>query len=345
MKKIVLAISCLLLLLMTYCSVNRTKADLPGYFPKTVYDFGKNPLAQKKVELGRALFYDPLLSRDNSTSCASCHAPFNGFAHTDHELSHGIDNRIGTRNAPALQNLAWNTSFMWDGSIQDLDRQALTPIIHPNEMGEKIDSLLLKLRKSESYPALFFQAFGDSSIRQEHLLKAIAQFQLTLISSNSKYDQVKRNKASFTEQELKGYQLFQKNCHSCHAEPLFSTYEFANNGLAMDTFLRDTGRYAVTGARTDSLKFKIPSLRNLSYTFPYMHDGRFKKLSQVLNHYTSGITHGPTLAPELKNKIALTSNEKTDLIAFLLTLNDPAFIFNPKHQFPKDHPISKRIAN
>ncbi len=309
--------------------------DYPKYFPKPHYDFNRNPLDSLKIELGRKLFYDPILSKDSTISCASCHSPFNAFAHTDHDLSHGINDLIGNRNAPALFNLAWQKVFMWDGAINHLDVQALAPISHPKEMGEDIVSVVKKLNASNEYSFLFNQAFQDNLITGERLLKTLSQFQLTLISANSKYDEVKQGLTTFNEQEKNGYLLFQKHCNVCHKEPLFSTYEFANNGLPIDTSLNDYGRWIITQQSKDSLLFKIPSLRNLSYTYPYMHDGRFKRLYEVINHYSNGIVYSPTLSKELQNPIQLTQNEKVDLIAFLLTLNDKNFVFNKKHQFPQ----------
>lgn len=309
--------------------------EYPDHFPKPTYNFKNNPLSESKIELGRALFYDPVLSADHSISCASCHSPYNAFAHTDHDLSHGIHDSIGTRNAPALFNLAWQKTFMWDGAINHLDMQALAPINHPSEMGEEISNVVRKLQKSSLYPKLFYQAFGDSLITGEFVLKALSQFQLSLVSTNSKYDQVKRGEAPFTLQEQNGYKLFQTNCNSCHTEPLFYNNKFSNNGLPIDSTLNDFGKWNITQQSSDSLLFKIPTLRNLSYTFPYMHDGRFRKLQEVLNHYTSGIHQSKTLAGALKNPLKLTSDEKVDLIAFLLTLNDKSFVFNKKHQFPR----------
>ncbi|SFB76839.1 cytochrome c peroxidase [Flexibacter flexilis DSM 6793] len=305
----------------------------PAYFPKPVYNFSQNPLDSNKIELGRILFYDPILSKNNAVSCASCHSPYNAFAHTDHDLSHGIFDSVGNRNAPALFNLAWQSSFMWDGAINHLDVQALAPISHPKEMGSDIVEVIKKLSASADYKKLFFRAYQDSLITSSKILKSIAQFQLTLVSANSKYDKVKLGKDIFSEQEKKGYYLFQKNCANCHAEPLFSTYHFENNGLPLDTILKDFGRFVITQKPKDKRKFKVPSLRNLSYTYPYMHDGRFSTLKEVINHYASGIETSATLSPQLTKSITLTSNEKVDLIAFLLTLNDKEFVFAPKHQF------------
>lgn len=307
----------------------------PVYFPKPVYNFEQNPLDSNKIELGRRLFYDPILSADNTISCASCHSPYNAFAHTDHDLSHGIYDSIGTRNAPALFNLAWQQSFMWDGAINHLDMQALAPISHPSEMGSNINEVIMKLNASRMYKELFYKAFQDSTINTAKILKSLSQFQLTLVSANAKYDRVKLGKESFSEQEKQGYQLFTKNCASCHSEPLFSNYNFENNGLPIDPTLNDLGRYVITENENDKAKFKVPSLRNLSFTYPYMHDGRFMTLQEVINHYTSGIEHSETLSSQFNESIELSSNEKVDLISFLLTLNDKDFVFNKKHQFKK----------
>jgi cytochrome c peroxidase len=325
-------------LCLALCAFQITKEPLfsvPTNWPKPVYDFSKNPLTSQKVELGRALFYDPLLSINNQISCASCHSPFTAFTHVDHDLSHGIDDRIGTRNSPALMNLAWHKSFMWDGAINHLDMQALAPISHPDEMGEKIESVVKKLQQSKNYPTLFLKAFGDTIITGEHTLKAISQFMLTLVSSNSKYDSVMRMQAQFSSQEKNGYVLFQKNCAACHAEPLFTNLKFENNGLAVDATLNDYGRMRITKNKSDSLKFKVPTLRNIEFSFPYMHDGRFKTIAAVLKHYTSGVKQSQTLSVHLQKPMVLSSNDKVDLTAFLLTLTDKSFLFNTKYGFPK----------
>lgn len=306
----------------------------PKNFPKPVYDFSKKPITQAQVDLGHALFYDPVLSKDNTISCASCHSPFNAFAHVDHDLSHGINDQIGTRNAPALMNLAWQKTFMWDGAINHLDVQALAPISHEKEMAEEIGHVAQKLRETDLYPVLFFKAFGDSAITGERILLALSQFQLTLISDQSKYDSVMQQKAVFTGQEAHGYQLFKTHCNSCHREPLFSTYEFRNNGLPVDTTLNDYGKWMITKRSADSLLFKIPTLRNIEYTYPYMHDGRFGRLGEVLNHYTNGIHKNKTLAPELQKTIVLSANDKIDLVAFLLTLSDRNFVSAGKFGYP-----------
>ena len=308
--------------------------EKPQNWSEPVYDFTKNPLNPDVIRLGKTLFYDPILSKDSTISCASCHSPYNAFAHTDHDLSHGIRDQIGFRNAPALFNLAWHENFMLDGAVNHLDMQALSPISNPQEMDESLLNICNKLSVNERYRKLFDKAFGDSEISGERILKSLSQFQLTLVSANSKFDSVMRKEAHFSNQEQKGYELFKQHCNSCHTEPLFSNFKFADNGLAVDTTLNDIGRMKVSQNKNDSLKFKIPSLRNLQYSYPYMHDGRFKKLSEVLNHYNRGIVQRNGLAPELKNGINLSSNEKVDLIAFLLTLNDKNFVFNKEFGFP-----------
>jgi cytochrome c peroxidase len=321
--------------LLAFQQINDDLFRVPKGWSAPVYDFSKNPLSEEKIALGRALFHDPILSRNNTISCTSCHSQYTGFAHTDHRLSHGIDDRIGTRNAPTLVNMAWQNAFMWDGAIHHLDMQSLAPIHHPDEMDETIENVVKKLQASEIYVKAFKKAFGDKTITGERVLKSLSQFMLTFVSSNAKYDQVKRGETTFTEQEEKGYALFQKNCESCHREPLFTNHQFANNGLPVDTALNDFGRMKMTKLSADSLKFKVPTLRNIEFSYPYMHDGRFKKLSEVLHHYTKGVQQSTTLASEIGQGIVLTSNEKVDLTAFLLTLTDKAFLFNKNFSYPK----------
>ena len=333
MKKTVFVLIALAILISAFRSVGGL-FSVPGYFPEPAYDFSKKPLEESKIELGRALFYDPVLSRNNTISCSSCHSLYNSFAHVDHDLSHGIDDQIGNRNAPALINLAWQKSFMWDGAINHLDVQALAPISNAKEMDETIANVVNKLQHSSIYPNLFQRAFGDTAITGERVLLAIAQFELSLISCNSKYDSVMQKQTVFTPQEMRGYDLFKTHCSSCHREPLFSSYEFRNNGLPVDTTLNDYGKMGITHQSNDSLLFKIPTLRNIEYTYPYMHDGRFTRLSQVMNHYATGIQQSKTLGPELQKPMHLSPTDKVDITAFLLTLSDRKFIFNPKFAYP-----------
>lgn len=336
MRKALIAISffAVLLLLAGFGNITNSKY-VPNGWPKPVYDFSKNPISQQKIELGRDLFYDPLLSSDSTISCASCHSPYNAFTHADHALSHGIKDKIGTRNSPALMNLAWQSAFMWDGAVNHLDVQALAPISHPDEMGESLANVIKKLQRSAYYKNTFYKAFEDTTITGERILKALSQFMLTLVSSNSKYDSVMRKQTHFTEKEAKGYTLFKANCASCHTEPLFTNGQFENNGLHPDSILKDKGRMRITQNLADSLKFKVPTLRNIEFTYPYMHDGRFKKLSEVLKHYTAGIHYSSTLSPQLQKAIVLNSNEKVEVIAFLMTLSDRHFLFNPAFAYRK----------
>lgn len=308
---------------------------VPAAWPPMNYDLSRNPLTEEGIALGRKLFHDPILSRDSSTSCASCHLSFTAFSHVDHKLSHGIGDSIGTRNAPALMNLAWNQAFMWDGAVNHLDVQPLAPINNQAEMGESTQHVVYKLECSPTYRELFAKAFGDPMINAPRMMKALAQFQLSLVSADSRYDRMKAGLESFTAQEQNGYRLFQAHCAACHREPLFTTGGFANNGLRPDSLLRDGGRIRITHDPDDSLKFKIPTLRNVEYSFPYMHDGRFRNLREVIAHYADDVVHTPTLAPELRAPIALAPNERTDLLAFLLTLSDRVFCLAPEHAAPR----------
>ncbi|MGL2965803.1 cytochrome-c peroxidase [Flavobacterium sp. XGLA_31] len=338
MKKQLFALS---LLVIVSAFLNKDESEvyfyIPQNWPKPVYDVVKNPVTKDKVALGRALFYDPILSKNNTISCASCHSQYTAFAHIDHKLSHGIEDRIGTRNAPGLFNLAWNKTFMWDGSVHHLDAQAIAPLSNPLEMDEKLEHVVAKLQSSKRYTALFQNAYGDSLITGERTLKAISQFMLTLISANAKYDKVMRKEPgiAFIESENNGYALFKRNCANCHKEPLFTTGEYENNGLQPDSILRDSGRMKITHDRRDSLRFKVPSLRNVEVTSPYMHDGRYPNLQMVLFHYTQNVYHSQTLSKPLEKKIVLSEKEKGDIISFLKTLTDETFLRNPKYGYPK----------
>ncbi len=335
MKKYIFITVIIFITLTSWVLIEEVYFIVPENWPQPVYDFKQNKLTKEKIELGRILFYDPILSKNNKISCASCHSSFGAFAHVDHALSHGIYDSIGTRNVPGLMNLAWQPAFRWDGGIDNLDEFSIMPLTHPKEMGEQMNSIVSKLNQSAFYKSLFFQSYQDSVISKEKLLKSLSQFLLTLVSYNAKYDSVMRKQASFTKQESNGYQIFKANCNVCHQEPLFTNFSFQNNGLPMDSTLNDYGRFLVTQNTVDSFLFKVPTLRNIEYTFPYMHDGRFKKLSEVIKHYNSGIISYSTLSSSLQKKISLTTNDKIDLIAFLMTLSDRTFVFNPDFQFPK----------
>jgi cytochrome c peroxidase len=308
--------------------------EIPEGWPKPVYDFKHNPLTEEGFQLGRNLFYDPILSRDNTISCASCHLQQTGFTHVDHELSHGIDGKIGNRNSLSLQNLAWTKDFMWDGGVNHLDVQPIQPITSDVEMNETLQNVVSKLQKSDKYPELFQNAFGTKKITGQLMLKALSQFVVSLTSSNSKYDKVMRKEENFTQMEQNGYALFKQNCASCHQEPLFNSDKFEYNGLNVDATLNDFGRMRITQNPKDSLKFKVPTLRNVQFTFPYMHDGRFKTLNDVVKHYNS-LQENKILPKQLSKPMRLSDNERTDLVAFLKTLTDKEFLFNPRFAYPK----------
>lgn len=309
--------------------------EVPKGWPKPKYDFKKNPLTEEGFQLGRHLFYDPIISRDSTISCSSCHLQQTGFTHVDHQLSHGIEGRIGTRNSMALINLAWNKDFMWDGGVNNLEVQPINPITNPLEMDESLEHVIAKLQKSEKYKMLFTKAFGDDRVTSQRILKALAQFTVMLKSSNSKYDKVMRKEAQFDLQEQHGYALFKSNCASCHKEPLFTDDKFEKNGLAVDETLNDFGRIKITGNQEDYLRFKIPTLRNIQFTFPYMHDGRFKTLNEVIKHYNA-LGHDKNLPKELDKPMNLSDNDRVDLVAFLLTLTDKDFLFDKRFGFPRE---------
>lgn len=310
--------------------------DVPKDWPKPHYDFKNNPLTEEGFQLGRHLFYDPILSRDNTISCASCHLQATGFTHVDHGLSHGIEGKIGTRNSLALMNLAWTKDFMWDGGVNHLDVQPLAPITSAVEMDEALENVVAKLQTQEKYQLLFEKAFGTKKITGQLTLKALSQFLVMLKTSNSKYDKVIRKEEKFTDSEQNGYALFKTNCASCHQEPLFTSNKFENNGLAIDTTLNDVGRMKITNNPNDYLKFKVPTLRNVQFTFPYMHDGRFKTLTEVVKHYNSGIHNSTTLSKELLKPMNLSDNARVDLVAFLKTLSDTEFLFDQRFSYPKE---------
>lgn len=301
----------------------------PANFPAPAYRMNDNPVTEAGFILGRKLFYEPRLSRNNTISCGTCHIQTAAFTHHGHDVSHGIDDRLGSRNSPPIMNLAWSTSFFWDGGVFDLDLQPIVPITNHVEMDETMDNVLNKLKQHPQYPSLFKKAFGTEEITTARMMKALSQFMLLCISSGSKYDSVMNGTKEFTSQEQQGYTVFKDHCSSCHKEPLFTDHSFRNNGLPIGPN-NDEGRYPVTLNESDKYKFKVPSLRNLEFTAPYMHDGRFITLDAVLDHYNSGVQSTPNLDPLLANGIKLTTQERQDLLAFLKTLSDRRFLSDPR---------------
>jgi cytochrome c peroxidase len=306
--------------------------NLPKEFPKPVYQFQNNKVTPEGFILGRKLFYDEILSRDSTVSCHTCHQRIAAFAHIDHTLSHGIDAQIGTRNVPALQNLIWQNEFMWDGGINHLEVQAINPITSKIEMDETLENVLKKLKANPAYRLLFKNAFRDTVINSERMLKALAQFTGMMISANSKYDRYIRKEDTFSVQEKKGLTLFRQKCASCHREPLFTDNSYRTNGLQPDSSLNDLGRGKITNLSSDNYKFKVPSLRNLEMTYPYMHDGRFKKIYDVIKHYSN--LDSTSSDRDLHKIGSLSDNDRVDLVAFLLTLTDKTFLYDRRFANP-----------
>lgn len=292
----------------------------PDDFPEPVYPLSQNPITLEKFYLGRELFYSKALSSDNSISCATCHAQTHAFADHNIPYSVGVGGQLGTRNAPAIFNMAWLPYFMWDGGVNHLEVFSVAPITNPVEMNETMENVINKLNASEYWKNRFKMAFGSEDISDKNLLLALTQYMLMIVSDQSKYDQVKRGQAVFTAQEQAGYELFSQKCSSCHTEPLFTSNEFKNNGL--DLVSTDLGRATITQLESDKGKFKVPTLRNILLTYPYMHDGRFFTIDQVLDHYSTGIQAHPNLDPSLENGIPLSAADKANLKRFFETLTD-----------------------
>ncbi|WP_299556764.1 cytochrome c peroxidase [Seonamhaeicola sp.] len=298
-----------------------------------------NPQTVEGIALGKKLFFDPILSADNSQACADCHKPENAFTDPD-RFSDGINGTLGTRNSMPLFNLAWNydEAFFWDGRAFSLEHQAFNPVTDPIEMASTWPEVEQKLQDHSEYPTLFNQAFGTSKIDSSLVTKAIAQFERTLISSNSKFDKYLLGETSLTPQELNGFNVFMDenrgdcfHCHGSENNPLWTDNLFHNNGL--DAIITDLGLGEVSGDPADNGKFKSPSLRNLAFTAPYMHDGRFATLDDVIDHYSEGLQDSPTIDPLMKKVaqggVQLSPQDKADLKAFLLALSDYEFINNP----------------
>lgn len=342
MKNYIILSSLLFLSFFQACKKDSSNASdntwlglqFPKNFPAPHYSMNDNPVTKEGFELGKKLFYDPILSRNNTISCGSCHIQTSAFTHHGHRVSHGIDDLLGKRNAPPIQNLLWQTSFFWDGGVHNLDMIALNPISNPVEMDEDLSNVLQKLKNHSEYPTLFKKAFGTDNIETRYFLQALSQFMGMLISANSKYDKYKRGEGvSLTTDEMQGLQLFETKCASCHKGELFSDFSFRNNGITND-FLYDKGRYEISALDSDIGKFKVPSLRNIEKTAPYMHTGNFTSLESVLDHYSSGVLYSPTLDTSLikgnsEYGISLTEIEKQKIILFLKTLTDEEFIRNP----------------
>ena len=291
-----------------------------------------NLLTVEGVQLGEKLFNDPILSADNSLSCSGCHIKANSFSENN-QYSTGIDNIEGFRNASALINLGWNTSFNWDGSVQTLEEQVFEPVTNPIEMHDTWVNVETKLNSDTIYKNLFKKAFNIDYIDSTHVVKAIAQFERTIISVDSKYDKWMRQELQLSPSELNGFAIFNSekgDCFHCHGTEMFMDNDFHNNGLDANNFA-DLGLANISNNPDDIAKFKTPTLRNIEFTAPYMHDGRFSTLEEVIEHYNSGGNYSPTVDPLMKKigvGLQLTNTEKQDLINFLKALSDYDFINN-----------------
>ncbi len=326
--------------------------SVPSHFPSMSIP-EDNPMTKEGVDLGRKLFYEKRLSGDNTMSCASCHGQLNSFSDPN-QFSTGIDGIAGTRQAMPLINLGWEDFYFWDGRAKSLEEQILEPVPNPIEMHLSWKTAIEKLNSDIQYRNWFFRAFGESGIDSIKVSKAIAQFLRTLVSGESKFDIMYKYEnginlntyeqnllTQIQAEEWAGYDLFKSlngaDCFHCHNGPLMRVKKFSNNGLSPNA-MDDIGRARVTNNPEDNYKFKVPSLRNIALTAPYMHDGRFSTLDEVIEHYSSGIHVSPTLDPliEFGNQggVQLDQFEKDILKKFLLTLTDSNFVTNTNFQDP-----------
>jgi cytochrome c peroxidase len=348
----------LLLSAITLCAFNYHDAIPKGPY-QLVYpaNYGNrinvpddNPTTQQGVYLGRMLFYEPRLSANNKLTCASCHEQSKAF--TDgRDFSLGVDYVPTTRNSMSLANLLWTRKFFWDGRVTGLEEQAAVPLTNPHEMGQALAISAKKLSTDKSYTALFKLVYGDETISGDRIVKAIAQFERTLISANSKYDQYLRKAYQPTDDELKGMALFETspqpakgirgaNCGRCHGGVKTYSELFHNNGL--DSIPIDNGIQDITGLATDKGRFKVPTLRNIALTAPYMHDGRFKTLQEVVDHYSDHVAESVSLSTFMRGEsnqlngktLKLLPKEKRQIIAFLNMLTDSTFISDPRFADP-----------
>lgn len=326
--------------------------EIPGHFPQMIIP-ADNPMSVEGVALGRKLFYDTRLSLDNSISCASCHDQQSAFSDPK-QFSLGVGDSVGTRNSMALVNLGWQQFFFWDGRAKTLEEQILGPVPNPVEMHLSWNEAVMRISGDQWYRNEFYRVFQAKDITKELVAKAIAQFLRTLISGNSKYDVMykiensipltakdQQISAQITNEEWAGYDLFKSlngaDCFHCHNGPMMQVQKYSNNGL--DAVPGDPGREMVTGSAADRGKFKVPTLRNIALTAPYMHDGRFETLDEVIEHYSSGIHQSATIDPLIEyafqGGVQLDAGQKQLLKAFLNTLTDYEFISNPAFAKPQ----------
>ena len=326
---------------------------LPPQFPPPPAQPADNPLTVEGIELGRHLFYEKALSVDYSTACASCHQQSKAF--TDGRArALGVHGAQHARSAMPLQNLLWEPRLTWDGASTKLEQQARTPLENPLEMHQPLADGVARLQRLAQYPALFGKAFGTGTITEQNVLKALAQFERTLVSGNSRFDRFRAgDRGALSPDEVRGFQLFAihpngrlrgGNCSDCHGGELQTDHDFRNNGLSATP--TDLGLGSQTGRPTDNGKFRVPSLRNIALTAPYMHDGRLPTLEAVLDHYNEHVQFAsPNLDPLLLNttndprqqsrNLDLTPAEKAQIVAFLRTLTDSTFVQDPRFAAPQ----------
>ncbi|UXX77961.1 c-type cytochrome [Reichenbachiella carrageenanivorans] len=296
----------------------------PSYFPAPIATPQRNELTTTGVALGQRLFFDSSLSPDGKIACASCHQQAHAF--TDGQaFSRGHSGKALKRNTPALINLAWSESFFWDGGVKNLESLAFAALMSPDEMGADLPTLTQRLNRDTIYRPAFKQAFGIDSISSAFVSRAIAQYLRTLISADSKYDLVQKGTASYDSLESQGQLVFKKNCAACHTPPLFTNHQFHHNGISQTYDSKDlylsTGRFRITKDSSDLGKYKTPTLRHLSLTAPYMHDGRFSTIEKVIDHYQN-LDRTNQNQDSLVRLIEFDDIEKKALLAFLKTLDD-----------------------
>ncbi len=360
MKKICLALFALTLMLFA-CDKN-DPVEEPATYDPTPYslkigDFPTpdlpvdNPLTVAGVQLGRMLFYEPSLSKDGTQACADCHKQEDAFSDR-RQFSIGVDKLPGMRQAMSVMNLAWHQNgLFWDGRAPKVRDQALKPIQDPLEMNETLPNAVAKLAANKKFTNQFIRAFGDATVTSERMGLALEQFMLSMVSHNAKYDKYLRGEATLTDAEERGRVLFfteydpfgsskGAECFHCHAGHNFTNDEFMNNGLDAEADQTDNGRMKVTNDPADKAKFKVPSLRNIEHSGPFMHDGRFATLEAVVDHYDHGVKNSPNVEFILQYNLQpgglqMTVQAKADLVAFMKTLTDQDFLSNPAYAKPE----------
>jgi cytochrome c peroxidase len=304
--------------------------NIPSDFPPLPVP-GDNPLTAEKIALGKKLFYDKRLSRTEEVSCGSCHLQEHAFADPK-PLSIGVHGLKGNRNAPTLANMAYNTSFFWDGGVPTLEQQAIAPILNPVEMDMTIGEVVTRLAADPEYVDMFRRAF-DTTPSPGTVTRALASFVRTLVSSDSRFDRFNRGDSSaLTASEKRGMNLFlseKAECFHCHIGFNLSNNTFKNNAFIGE--IPDSGRAKITENPTDLGKFKVPTLRNIELTSPYMHDGSLATLEDVLEHYTTLKRAHGNLDPNI-HPLQLSTQDKADLIAFMKSFTDQKFVNNPRFQ-------------